>query len=179
MVFNMFLHPRSRALAAIFLLALTSQTNFGQTRLNVGDAAPDFSGTTIDGRDITLAGLKGRTVVLSFWSTRCAICHSERPALNQMATRLRRQNVELLAVSTEDTEKIGSYLRVNPIEFSVIPDGFAVVLRYADRDRVGNLDMGYPAFFVIDKSGAVRHRSSGWGKAPSVEAAVTRLILDP
>jgi cytochrome c biogenesis protein CcmG, thiol:disulfide interchange protein DsbE len=67
-----------------FVLAISA---LAQQNLQVGQAAPDFAATTIDGRPVNLKDLHGKVVVLTFWSTRCAICHSELPKLNQVAQR--------------------------------------------------------------------------------------------
>ncbi len=164
------------SLRSFLVLGFLSYVAVGQQMMRPGDAAPDFTMTPLQGRELRLSELRGRVVVVTFWSTRCSICHAERPSLNQMAARLRRQNVEILAISTESEDTIVRYVRNNPVDLTIVPNGFGVVLQYADRDSSGRLDMGYPAFFVIDGDGILRHRSSGWGKAATIEASVTKLL---
>ena len=76
----------------------------------------------------------------------------------------------------ENNEKISNYLKNNPFNFQILPNSFGVVLQYADRDKTGSLDMGFPSFFVIDREGIVRHRSSGYDKTGPLDAAVGKLI---
>ena len=57
-----------------------------------------------------------------------------------------------------------------------MPNSFGVVLQYADRDKAGNLDMGFPSFFVIDQQGLVRYRSSGFDKTAPLDAAIGKLL---
>jgi thiol-disulfide isomerase/thioredoxin len=64
--------------------------------LKPGEAAPEFSGqASMELYD--LDQLHGKVVVLTFWSTRCQICHSEIPNLNRVAERYRGKDVVFLA----------------------------------------------------------------------------------
>lgn len=58
-----------------------------QARLTAGASAPDFSLSDIDGNNVTLSGLKGKTVLLDFWGTWCHACISGIPKLKQAAAK--------------------------------------------------------------------------------------------
>lgn len=148
----------------------------GQQQLRPGSPAPDFAAETLDGKFYNLNNLQGKVVVLTFWSTRCEICHSEIPKLNQVADRYRDQNVVFLALTMENQTKIEPYLRKNPFTFSVVPNSFGVVLKYADMDKSGGINMGFPAHFVIDKHGAIVHRTDGWDKAANLDAQISKYL---
>lgn len=161
---------------AILLILLLSTLAFGQTSLRVGDTAPTFSMNTIDGNLINLEDNKGKVVVLTFWSTRCEICRSEIPRLNQIVRQYESKNVIFVAATTENESRLTPFLKANKFDFQVLPDSFGMILKYADRDRSGNLDMGYPAFFVIDKSGKIGFRASGYDKTTQIAANLDRLL---
>src|SRR5689334_16086088 len=93
----------------------------GQQQLRPGQQAPDFAAETLDGKFYNLANLQGKVVVLTFWSTRCEICHSEIPKLNQVSAKYRDQNVVFLALTMENQTKIDPYLKKNPFAFSIVP----------------------------------------------------------
>ena len=155
------------------LLAIAASS---QASLKVGSPAPAFSGIALDGTEYDLDRLRGSVVVMTFWSTRCAICHYELPRLNALADRFKGQRVFLLALSMEADDIIKAYLKKNSFKFRVLPNSFGTVLTYADRGKSGNLDMGFPSFYVLDKSGTLRYRASGYDKTEGVAAAVDRLL---
>src|SRR2546423_838378 len=127
--------------------------------------AENFTAVTMSGQTVELSALKGKVVLLTFWSTSCLICQSEIPKLNRMAAGYTgSDNVVFLAATMENEDKVRSFTRRTPFNFSILPNSFGLVLKYAERDRSGNLDMGFPAYFVIDQDGIVRHRSSGYDK---------------
>lgn len=163
----------SVVLVAIFTV---SAAYAQQQQLKIGDYAPPVTGTTLKGDNIGMSSLRGRVVVVTFWSTRCEICRYEIPKLNAFAAKHDRSKVAFLALSTEDEAKISRYLTSFPFDFDIIPNSFGTLLQFADRDRSGNVNIGYPAFFVIDAGGKIQHRSSGYSKTAAVEAAVAKLV---
>lgn len=161
-------------LSLIFCLMLTF-TAFGQQ--NEGAKAEDFSGTSLDGKAINLQELKGKVVVMTFWSTKCQICHEEFPKLNKVADKYAGKEVVFMALTMENETRIELYLKKNPIKFTVMPNSLGVLLKYADRDGQGNPNMGFPAYFIIDQEGEIRHKSNGWDKAKKIDDLVNRLLL--
>lgn len=149
-----------------------------QQKLTTGAAAPDFAAQALDGTNYSLSGLQGKVVVLTFWSTRCAICHAEIPKLNQVADRYRGRDVVFLALTMENQVKVEPYLRRTPFNFSIVPNSFGVVLKYADMDRGGNINMGFPAHFLIDRNGSIRMRTDGWDKAAALDSQISRLLSE-
>jgi len=118
--------------------------------LRPGETAPAFSGQAFDGKIYDLDQLQGKVVLLTFWTTRCAICHSEIPNLNRVADRYRDKDVVFLAVTLDNEAMISPYIKRNPFNFNILPNSFGVLLKYADRDRSGNINMGFPAHFLIN-----------------------------
>jgi peroxiredoxin len=159
---------------AIFILAASSA--FAQQVLKPGELAPAFSGQSLDGTIYDLDQLHGKVVVLTFWSTRCQICHSEIPNLNRVAERYKGKDVVFLAVTMDNEAKVNPYLKRNPFNFNILPNSFGVMLKYADKDRSGNINMGFPAHFLISRKGTIAVRTDGWDKAANLDSQISRLL---
>ena len=166
---------RKSPLLLLLLLVVTSAA-FSQQALRPGETAPGFSGQSLDGKIYDLEQLHGKVVVLTFWTTRCAICHSEIPNLNRVAERYRDKDVVFLAVTMDNEAKIEPYIKRNPFNFTILPNSFGVMLKYADKDRSGNINMGFPAHFLISRKGTIALRTDGWDKAANLDSQISKLL---
>lgn len=158
------------------IIAIFSLTAVAQQQLKPGQAAPEFAAQSLSGHAINLADMQGKVVVMTFWSTKCAICHSEIPKLNQIAARYRNKDVVFLALTMESNGKVEPYLKKNPFDFNIVPNSFGVVLKYADMDAGGRINMGFPAYFLIGKSGNIELRDDGWDKASKLDSQISKLL---
>jgi peroxiredoxin len=158
-------------LASIFITAASAQQS-----LRPGSIAPEFSAPALNGQLFDLNQLQGKVVVVTFWSTRCPICHSEIPKLNRVADKYKGQNVVFLGLTTDNESKVENYLKSTQFNFNILPNSFGIVLQYADRDRQGNIDIGYPAYFVINQSGSIELKNSGWDKTTEIDDRISRLL---
>jgi peroxiredoxin len=165
-----------RNLFVLTLVVCSAAVTLCQTALKIGSRAPEFSLSTLEGKKYALSELRGSIVVLTFWSTTCAICQSEMPKLDQMLDRYAGKNVVFLSATPENEERVKYYLSINQVHSTVLPNGFGVLLNYADRDREGNVNIGYPAFFVMDREGSVQYRGSGYSKTVQVGATIDKLL---
>src|SRR5436853_3828782 len=139
-----------------------------------GSMAPSFSLAGIDGQTYDLTQLRGKIVLVTFWSTRCNICHSEMPKMNSLASRFKNQNVVFLGLTMDNDQKVAAYLKSTPFEFTIVPNSFGAVLQWADRDKQGNINMGFPAYYLVDQNGIVRVKESGWDKVEDLNGQITK-----
>lgn len=165
-----------RLIKLLFIIILTAAAATAQQSLKPGSQAPDFNAEGLDGKIFNLSQLQGKVVVLTFWSTKCGICHSEIPKLNEVAKRYKDSNVVFLALTMENQGKIESYLKKNPFVFNILPNSFGVVLKYADMDRSGNINIGFPAYFLINQRGQIALRSDGWDKTARIDSQISQLL---
>lgn len=161
---------------ALVLASLFAVAGISQTSLQVGTSVPVFSASAMDGTQYDLNELRGSVVVLTFWSTKCYICQHEFPKLNQVVRGYDGKKVVFLSLTMENETKVESFLKSNQIAATVVPNSFGVLLQYADRDKRGYIDMGFPSYFVIDQQGVLQHRSSGWDRLGQISSTVDNLI---
>jgi peroxiredoxin len=148
-----------------------SMLAFGQKQF-----AENFSAATLDGQTVEMESLKGKVVLLTFWTTRCPICDSEIPKLNQIANNYKGKDVVFLGLTTDNPTRVESFLKTKPFNFNIIPSSFGVLLKYADRDRTGNLNIGYPAYFLVNQNGEIELKDSGWDKTKKLDTQINRLL---
>ena len=74
-------------------------------RLEVGSPAPDFYLESLDGSSKRLSEFKGKTVLLTFWTTSCAYCIESIPAKNQLLKTFKGDEFELVSVCTDGNIK--------------------------------------------------------------------------
>src|SRR4051794_32599437 len=82
---------------------------WSQSALRAGSIAPQFSATSTNGTQYNLADLRGKVVVVTFWSTRCPICRVEMPQLDSLVRQYRSDSVVFLALTTENDDKVVPY----------------------------------------------------------------------
>ena len=167
-----------RTLSTILLSLVLMTAVYGQQNLQVGQTAPDFVAKTLDGQSVNLKDLQGKVVMLTFWSTRCAICHAEFPKINQVVERYKSQDVVFLAVTMENEAKVNPYIQKNRVSPTVVTNGFGVVLKYANMTKDGAINMGFPSYFLIDKQGTIIHRAEGWDKSQNIDVQISRLLTE-
>lgn len=64
-------------------------------------AMPEFRFTDADGKEMTLADFKGKTVLLNLWATWCGPCREEMPGLDRLQAELGGDNFEVVALSLD------------------------------------------------------------------------------
>lgn len=151
-----------------------SIASFGQQ--SVGASAQNFNQTNLRGESIELAGLKGKVVILTFWSTKCQICVSEMPKLNKLVDKYNGASVEFLGITMNNQQMVEGFLKKKTFKFNILPNGFGVVLQYAPRDRNGRLNMGFPAHFIVDQSGRVVLLTSGFDRTDKLDSTIAQLL---
>jgi cytochrome c biogenesis protein CcmG, thiol:disulfide interchange protein DsbE len=130
--------------------------------------APDFVLKTLDGSQIRLSELRGKTVLLNFWATWCPPCKAEMPDLNALHREYgKTRNFTVLGIDDEEGQAaVATFAKQNDIDFPLALDidGAVTSNRYNVR--------GLPTSMVIDRDGNIRDM---WTGRISKEAMLARL----
>jgi thiol-disulfide isomerase/thioredoxin len=129
-----------------------------------GMLAPSFSIRTIDGQRISLAALRGKVVVLSFWFIGCPACRAMKPQLNEFKKRFAgNDDVVFLAMTADPESEVEKYLKKEPFDYLQAADA---------KESMSQFAFGvYPKNIVIDKQGKIvywRGTIKAWEKFESV-----------
>jgi peroxiredoxin len=146
------------------------QNSLSETRLDKeqgmlrnGTAAPEFSLTTHDGRQASLAELRGSApfLLLFFRGAFCPTARMNLASYNNVAGRMRAIGCGLAAVSADAPETLSALHARLELEFPLLSDAGFVLSRqygiYESDDGEGPRPHGEPALFIIDVDGNVAY----------------------
>ncbi|MFE9097860.1 TlpA family protein disulfide reductase [Streptomyces sp. NPDC007264] len=138
------------------------------------DAAPDLSGTTIDGTKLDVADYKGKVVVINVWGSWCSPCRAEAPNFVKVAAQTAGRGVQFVGINTRDTstEPARAFEKQYGVTYPSLYDPTGkLMLRF----RKGTLNpQAIPSTLVLDRDGKIAARTL----QPLSEEKLRRLI-DP
>ena len=128
--------------------------------VDVGDQAPLFRLTTLDGGVFDLEAQRGKVVLVNFFATWCPPCREELPYLeSEIWRRFDSEHFSLIVVGREeDDEVVGPFVEKNgySLPFAGDPEK-AAYDQYATRF--------IPRNFVIGPDGTILFQSQGFERA--------------
>ena len=129
--------------------------------LNEGDVAPDFTVHDQDGKDITLADYKGKKVALYFYPRDMTpSCTKEACSFRDGISELKKKNIEVLGVSTDDEKKHQKFIAKYELPFTLLADTEHEVSEaygvWVEKNMYGKKYMGIKrTTFLIDEKGKI------------------------
>ncbi|MDY7525139.1 TlpA disulfide reductase family protein [Sphingomonas sp. 10B4] len=136
----------------------------------VGDLAPPFELTLIDGSKVSSDQLHGHVVVLNFWATWCGPCKQELPLLDAYYEAQKGHGLKVFAIATEDS--------LQPFQLKKL---FAVMHMQSARRIKGPYAAmaGVPTNFVIDRAGRLRYAKASAFELGELNALLVPLLQEP
>jgi len=118
-----------------------------------GEAAPQVSVTTLDGKVLDLAQLHGKTILLDFWATWCGPCVAELPELKAVHAKYEsRQDFLMVGVSLDaDQQTLRDFLTKRGVVWPQVFGEEGGADKAAERFGV----LGLPALFLIGPDGRI------------------------
>lgn len=119
--------------------------------------APAATFTTLEGKPIALADLRGKVVLVNFWATSCPGCIKEMPGMVETYNQYKDRGFEIVAVamSYDPPNYVQSFVKTRQLPFPVALD-----VDGAHARAFGNVQLT-PTSFIIGKDGSILEQKLG------------------
>lgn len=107
---------------------------------------------TLDGTPQTLAGLRGRVLVINYWATWCAPCREEVPLFVRLQQEYAARNVQFVGIAVDQADKVRDFAQEFNINYPLLIAGLDAVELSR---RAGNKAGVLPYTLVLDRSGKI------------------------
>jgi thiol-disulfide isomerase/thioredoxin len=142
-------------------------------------AAPEFAGVTrwLNSGPVTMRSLRGRVVLIDFWTYTCINCIRTLPYVTAWDRRYRDKGLTVVGVHTpefgfeKDSANVRDAIARNHIRYPVAQDN-----DYGTWNAWGN--QFWPAKYLVDATGQVRYTHFGEGDYGTTEAAIRALLKE-
>jgi len=152
-------------------------------RLEDFGPAPEFAKVTLwlntpEGQPLTMGGLRGKVVLVNFWTYTCVNCLRELPHVKAWYAAYRRDGFVVVGIHAPEfafEHEPGNVRRAvhelgihHPV---ALDNDFGTWNAYANQY--------WPANYLVDRSGRVRYVHFGEGNYDRTENAIRTLLADP
>lgn len=139
--------------------------------------APEFTGIErwFNSAPLTMQGLKGRVVLVEFWTYSCINCIHVLPHVNQWHRKYRDQGLVVVGVHTpeydeeHDAGRLQAAMKRYGVEYAVAQDN-----DYRTWNAWGN--RFWPALYLVDRDGRVIYRHFGEGDYDVTEQRIREAL---
>jgi thiol-disulfide isomerase/thioredoxin len=123
-----------------------------QDSLVVGATFPDFNETDVAGQPLSIAGHKGKVVLLDFWATWCTPCRIELPNVIAAYQKYHAKGFDIIGVSLdEDKAQLLGFIKDQNMSWPQFFDG----QRWDNKLAVKYGVQSIPAAFLLDGEGKI------------------------
>ncbi|MDD3582011.1 MAG: redoxin domain-containing protein [Desulfobacca sp.] len=139
----------------MLVLTLIGLLSLSTLSFAASKTAPDFTLADIQGKNYTLSQLKGKVVLLNFFTIWCMPCREEMPDLNAIYHEYQGQGLEILGICLKaDPNQLRFFVKQMNLDYPVLNGNDQV-----DKDY-GEIT-GVPTTFIINKNGDIVHEIIG------------------
>lgn len=177
-------HLLKTALAALSVLVAACGSS---AQAQQGQQAPEFPVRSaqewINSAPITLASLRGKVVLVDFWTFECWNCYRSFPWLNSIEDKFRSEGLAVVGIHTPEfeREKVISSIRDKVREFKIT---YPVMVDSDHATWNAYNNRYWPAFYLIDRKGKIQalyvgETHAGDSQAKAIEAQIKTLLAQP
>lgn len=126
----------------------------------------DVSGKTVD-----LSALRGKTVVVNFWSTWCPPCVEEMPMFDEVQQQWKNKNVVFVGIAADQADNVKAFIKKTPVSYPIVIGEQASI----DLSReLGNRYDAVPFTVIINPQQHISSRHAGIYARKDLEAALSK-----
>src|SRR6204780_1639193 len=141
---------------------------------------PEVTFKDLQGKDVALASLKGKVVIVNFWATWCEPCRVEIPWMIGFQQKYADKGFTILGVAMDEEGKSVVQPYVQKTQFDV--DGHSATMNYPIvlgndelAEKFGGL-IGFPTTIVISRDGKIQKRYIGLADEGDLEREIKGLL---
>jgi thiol-disulfide isomerase/thioredoxin len=132
------------------------------------EPAPRFNARTTDGEKFTNDSIKGKVVLLEFWTTWCGFCADEAAFVDKIGHELAGKGLILLAINVGESKKtVKKYLEQHPRSCKI------VLMEDTNLAAMYQATV-YPIYVVIDRDGNIAGTQRGAGGEEALRQLIGR-----
>jgi len=163
---------RTVVLLAAWVVAAGAQAEAGRV-------APELHGERwLNSEPLRMDALRGKVVLVEFWTFACRNCQNVEPHVKRWHARYQADGLTVIGVHCAEFERerelanLRRYVREHAIAYPVLVDNALRTWR-AYENRY------WPAIYLVDKRGRIRHVAIGEGGYAETEAEIRALLAEP
>ena len=134
------------------IVAAIQKQMAAEAALAVGKAFPDFAEQDTAGQPLSVAGLKGKVVLVDFWATWCGPCVAELPNVVAAYDKYKGKGFEIVGISLdEDRGALDAFVKERKMAWPQFFDGKGWQNKLAQQYGIESI----PATFLLDREGNI------------------------
>jgi thiol-disulfide isomerase/thioredoxin len=126
----------------------------------------DLKFTAVDGREVDVASMKGKVILVDFWATWCGPCVGEIPHVKEAYEKLHSKGFEIVGISfDQDKSKLEGFVKEKGMEWPQYFDGKGWGNQFGSKYGI----RGIPTMWLVNKKGELADTNGRADLASKVE----------
>ena len=150
---------------ALFMLGVCSQSS----AIEIGQKAPEFSLSDINGKTASLSDFKGKVIILDFFATWCPPCRKEVPDFVELQKSYGDKEFAMIGIALVKAADARAFADKMNMNYPVLVDDGKVSNLYGPIRSI-------PTTFVLDKNGNIVKMYIGYRAKSAFEADIKELM---